>query len=54
MITSAYYVFFLLAINPNLTTVTVRQSSRIFQESDGVITIFIDREGNLGVVSVLM
>lgn len=43
-----------LATNPNLTTVTVRQSSRVFQESDGVITIFIDREDNLGVVSVVM
>ncbi|XP_078373538.1 uncharacterized protein LOC144657116 [Oculina patagonica] len=45
---------FTQATNPNQTTVTVGQSSRAFSESDGTVTIFIEREGNLALVSVVM
>jgi len=45
---------FTQATNPNRTTVTVSQSSRAFGESDGAVTIFIEREGNLALVSVVM
>lgn len=43
-----------LGTNPNLTTVTVSQSSRVFNESDGTVTILIQRKGNLEIASVVM
>lgn len=51
---SNYYCLYISATNPNRTTVTVSQSSRAFRESDGTVTIFIEREGNLALVSVVM
>ena len=46
--------FYVSATTPNRTTVTVSQASRAFSESDGTVTIFIEREGDLALVSVVM